>query len=98
MARTKKAGKKDEPAAAAAGAEAAAADDAPSTSYDASLPESLEEQRTRIVCKPDRNLHVRRSYDAGLATTSVLPGPVAHQPCGRVQAAQPLAPCPGSCC
>lgn len=87
MARTKKGGKKDEPAAAAAGAAAAAAaDDAPSTSYDASLPASLEEQRTRIVCKPDRNLHVRRSYDAGLATTSVLPGPVAHQPCSRVQA------------
>lgn len=56
MARTKK-GKKEEGGAAAAAA--AAVDDGPSTSYDATLPASLEEQRTRIVCKPDRNLHVR---------------------------------------
>jgi len=58
MARTKKGARKEDPGAAAAAA-AAAADDGPSTSYDATLPASLEEQRTRIVCKPDRNLHVR---------------------------------------
>ncbi|KAI7838406.1 hypothetical protein COHA_007810 [Chlorella ohadii] len=63
MARTKKGARKEDPGAAAAAA-AAAADDGPSTSYDATLPASLEEQRTRIVCKPDRNLHTTSTIAA----------------------------------
>lgn len=61
MGRTKAAGKSKKAAAEApppAAAAAMAPDDGPSTSYDAKLPDALELQRTRVVCTPDRNLHV----------------------------------------
>ena len=79
MARTKKAGKKEEKPAAAAAA-AAAGDEGPSTSYDAVLPATLEEQRTRIICKPDRNLHVRGWPPRTLALAACCRNPLLPNP------------------